>query len=134
MEQYRAMLEQMNQMPAFIPWLGITVLEMKAGYCKGEMLVRSELNNPLGMVHGGVIFSLADTVGGLAVIAHDCHENLVTLSSNINYLRPAIHTPKLIAEARAVKHGSKVAVYTVDIMDAEGVLIASTTTSYFMRS
>lgn len=74
MEQYRAMLEQMNQMPAFIPWLGITVLEMKAGYCKGEMLVRSELNNPLGMVHGGVIFSLADTVGGLAVIAHDCHE------------------------------------------------------------
>ena len=133
MEQYQAMLEQMNKMPAFIPWRGITVLEMKPGYCKGEINVRDELNNPLGMVHGGIIFSLADTVGGLAVIAQDCHENLVTLNSNINYLRPAVNTPKLTAEARMVKHGSKVAVYTVDITDTEGALIANAVTSYFIK-
>lgn len=133
MERYQAMLKQMNKMPAFIPWLGITVLKMEPGICKAEMNVRDELSNPLGMVHGGVIFSLADTVGGLAVIAHDCHENVVTLNSNINYLHPAVNTPKLTAEARAVKHGSKVAVYIVDIIDTEGNLIASATISYYIK-
>lgn len=129
---YKEIIEQISQMPAFIPLLGITVLELEPGYCKGELKLRPELNNPLGMVHGGCIFSLADTIGGLAAVSRNPDARVVTLNSNINFLRPAENTAKLIAEGREIKYGSKIGVYEVHITNEEGVLISHTVTNYFL--
>ena len=44
----------------FSKWLGIEVLETKEGYAKTKMVIRKEMINGLGIVHGGIAFSLAD--------------------------------------------------------------------------
>lgn len=116
--------------PGFIPLVGIEFTEASLGYCKGELTVRAELSNPYGMVHGGCIFTLADTIGGSAALTHD--KPIVTVDSNIHYLSPAINTTKLIAEAREIKYGSKIAVYEVNITNDNGDLIATSTMSYFI--
>lgn len=116
--------------PGFIPYVGIELVEASLGYCKGELIVKDELKNPYGMVHGGCIFTLADTIGGSAALTHD--KPIVTVDSNIHYLSPAVNTTKLIAEAREIKYGSKIAVYEVNITNDNGDLIATSTMSYFI--
>ena len=128
---YTEILEQVYKTPAFIPWLGIKVVELKEGYCKGELEVRPEFANPLGMVHGGCIFSFADTIGGLAATSKNPQVKVVTLNSSINYLKPAVDTAKLVADTREIKYGSKVAVYEVNVRNAEGELLANVNVSYF---
>lgn len=129
---YTEILEQVYKEPAFIPWLGIKVIEMKDGYCKGELEVRPEFANPLGMVHGGCIFSFADTIGGLAATSRNPKVKVVTLNSSINYLKPATDTKKLIAESKEIKYGSKIAVYEVNVYNDEKELLANVNLSYFI--
>jgi len=50
----------------FSQWLGIEVLEIREGYSKIKMTVRKEMINGLGVVHGGVAFSLADSAFAFA--------------------------------------------------------------------
>lgn len=116
--------------PGFIPFVGIEFTDASVGYCRGELSVKEELTNPYGMVHGGCIFTLADTIGGSAALTHD--KPVVTVDSTIHYLSPAVKTTKLIAEAREIKYGSKIAVYEVNITNDHGDLLATSTMSYFI--
>lgn len=129
---YKEILDQMYKTPAFIPFLGISITELDSGYCKGEMELKPEHLNPLGIAHGGCVFSLADTIGGLAAISHNPEATVVTVSSNINYLRPAENTTKLVAQSREIKYGSKVAVYEVNVTSDDGMLLASAVNNYFI--
>ena len=45
---------------------GIELLELEEGYCKGRIVIRKRHLNPLNTVHGGVFFTLADTICGIA--------------------------------------------------------------------
>lgn len=119
-----------QEAPNFISLVGIDFTEASLGYCKGELAVRDDLANPYGMVHGGCIFTLADTIGGSAALTHG--KPIVTVDSNIHYLAPAVNTTKLIAEAREIKYGSKIAVYEVNIMNDQEDLLATSTMSYFI--
>ncbi len=55
-----------------------------------------------------------------------------TVDSTIHYLAPACDTEKLIAEAKEVKYGSKVAVYEVNIFKDDGTIVATSMQSYFI--
>lgn len=114
----------------FIQLLHMEITEISKGYCKGEMPVRQEILNPLGTVHGGCTFALADTIGGCAALTHG--NGVVTVDSNIHYLAPACDTDKLIAEAKEIKYGSKIAVYEVNVYKADGTIVAASTQSYFI--
>lgn len=92
--------------------------------------MREEILNPLGIVHGGCIFALADTIGGSAALTHG--KNVVTLDSTIHYLSPACNTKKLIAEAKEVKYGSNIAVYEVNVFKDDGTKVAVSMQTYFI--
>ena len=107
----------------FIQLLQMKITELSEGYCKGEMPLRPEILNPLGTVHGGCTFALADTIGGSAALTHG--DSIVTVDSNIHYLAPACDTEKLVAEAKEIKYGSTIAVYEVNVYKADGTMVAT---------
>ncbi len=109
--------------------LGIQCLEIRENYCKCMIDLTPAHRNPIGSVHGGVVFSLADTVGGHT--AYTTGKFPTTLSGSINYLRPAIKCKQLFGESKPVKIGKNTAVYEISITDEEGNLIALTTLTYF---
>ena len=116
----------------FIQLLDMRITELKEGYCKGEMPLRPEILNPLGTVHGGCTFALADTIGGSATLTHG--KSVVTVDSNIHYLAPACNTEKLIAEAKEIKYGATIALYEVNVYKDDGTMVATSTQSYFIVS
>ena len=46
----------MMQNDFFSQWLGIEILEVREGYSKIQMLVRKEMLNGFGIVHGRLAF------------------------------------------------------------------------------
>ena len=119
-------LKQARNM-GFIKHIGVETVELREGYAKGEIVLDERHANPIGSTHGGVLFTLVDTVvrGAGASVSH------LTVSGNINYLRPAMNCKKLIGESREIKIGKKMCVYDVMITDENDREIAKATMTYF---
>lgn len=125
-EDYIAYRNDHNEYAAF---LGIRTTEMKEGYARGEMTVRREYENAIGSVHGGCLFSLADTIGGSAAASYGMRTT--TLSSDFHYLTPGIGQEKLYAEAKEIKKGKRISVYEVEVRGEDGKLLAKGTFTFF---
>ena len=113
----------------FIKELGIKQEIVEPGHAIASLEIRPEFANPIGSTHGGVIFSLADTVGGAAASSRGRWPT--TLSSTINYLSPAMNCKELIGESREIKTGKTTGVYGVTIKNEFGKKIADVTITYY---
>jgi len=109
--------------------IGIQMTGLGEGYADGELEVRDYHKNFIGSVHGGCLFSLADSIGGLAAAGRGYR--MTTVSGEFHFLRPAIDSRKLLCTAKELKYGKKIAVYDVEISDENSRLIAKGTFSYF---
>lgn len=119
----------MREEPGFIKEMGMELLELREGYCKGRIVLSEKHNNPMGTVHGGLIFGLADTIGGRAAMSYG--DKVVTLNANICYLNPAADTEYIEAEATAIRNGRTTAIYDVIIRTAEGKDVAKVNITYY---
>jgi acyl-CoA thioesterase len=107
----------------FSKYTGIEITDMAEGYARGELsIIQEKHGNTIGSVQGGVIFTLADAVGGTAALSRG--SSVTTVDANINYLRAALNVKKLIAEAKERKAGKNILVYDVEVTDETGRLIA----------
>lgn len=81
-----------------------------SGVCAAALDVRPELLNPNGVVHGGVLFTLADTAMGAALHTTLAPgEYCATVEIKIHFLQP-VTKGKLRCRARLVHRGGRIAV------------------------
>jgi len=113
----------------FIKDVGIKLIEVNKGHATGRINIEDKHANPMGPVHGGVLFALADTIGGTAALTFG--SKVVTLSSSINYLNPAVNTEYIEAEANVIRDGKTTAVYDVMIRTKEGIDVCKVTLTYY---
>ncbi|USF25786.1 hypothetical protein N510_000698 [Firmicutes bacterium ASF500] len=101
---------------------------MEPGLAQGVLWAGPTSLNPEGLVHGGAIATLADTVAGCCACSTggDC----VTSSSSLEYLRPA--QGDLFCEATPKKLGRKLSVIQVVIVNTEDKTVATGTFTFFM--
>lgn len=109
--------------------LGIEFTDVSEGFATGELEIREDHMNVIGSVHGGCLFSLADTIAGVAAASHG--DKLTTSSGNFHFLSPALDCRKLIAEAKEIKNGRRTSVCDVDIKNENGKLLAKGTFSFY---
>ena len=83
--------------------------------------------NVWGIVHGGLIFGLADTTAGILCYANG-HES-VTIDANINYLKPVKNYLKAVATI--IKPGKTINLYKVDIYNEKEELCATVTFNFY---
>lgn len=128
-EFYAAALERVNRPGQFSAFAGITVTRLDESYAEGVLNVTSNNLNPHGIIHGGCLCTLADTVAGMAVVT--CGYKCVTLDSNISFLRPATGD-RIFCTSRAKKVGKTVCVFDSELTDETGKLVASGTYSFYV--
>ncbi len=81
-----------------------------SGACVATLDVRPELLNPNGVVHGGALFSMADTAMGAALHTTLAPgEYCATVEIKIHFLQP-VTKGKLRCRTRLVHRGSRIAV------------------------
>jgi uncharacterized protein (TIGR00369 family) len=123
-----------NQNPAgsFARLLGITFHTMAGGKCTASLQVRQHLLNPLGIAHGGVTFSLADSTCGCAALSALGAPTFVTQDLQIRYHGPA-RLGQIVAEAEVI-HLGKRTITTQCRVTQEATLIASVTATFAILS
>lgn len=114
--------------------MGMMFTHIGDGEATLKMTLKPWQVNPLGSVHGGVLFSLADVVAGTAATSKGV--KVTTLDSNISFLAPAFYerSKTLTAYAKVVKGGKTVFVLDVEIKDEESRLIAKAAYTFFVMS
>ena len=81
-----------------------------SGKATAALDVRPELLNPNGIVHGGALFSMADTVMGTALYTTlEPGENCATIEIKIHFLQP-VTKGKIRCRTRLVQRGRRIAV------------------------
>jgi acyl-CoA thioesterase len=99
----------------------IELLTAGTGHATARMTLHPHHLNALKTVQGGAIFTLADFTFAVACNSHGTMA--VALDVSIVFLKAA-STGTLWAEAREVSKNFKVGLYTVDVKDDAGDLVA----------
>ncbi|MGE3535950.1 MAG: PaaI family thioesterase [Candidatus Tectimicrobiota bacterium] len=109
MESHRPLLEAFRDRMRGHPHqqaIGFELLELTETYALGQIPYRAEfVGNPLsGVIHGGIVTTLLDIVGGAAV-AGRCGQlmTMATLDLRIDYLRPSRPQYALFARVECYK-------------------------------
>ncbi|HSN51127.1 MAG TPA: hydroxyphenylacetyl-CoA thioesterase PaaI [Woeseiaceae bacterium] len=102
--------------------LGIRVDIPAAGKAIARMTVREDMVNGLGVCHGGLLFTLADTAFAFACNGYD--DVTVAAAASIDFLRPARLDDELRALAREDCRGSKTGFYTVLVRNQRDETVA----------
>lgn len=102
----------------FADLLGIEVTTVADGHAEGRVEMREELswNADRLMAHGGVTFTLADTVGGAALVSL-VDRPVPTIDMRIDYIDAA--TGDLYADADVVDVGEQIGTVDVDVYAAD---------------
>ena len=78
--------------------------------------------NGLGIVHGGIAFSLADSA--FAFACNNRNVLSVALDTSINFLKPVQVGDILIAEAKELHNGKSTGLYQINIINQHHHLVA----------
>ena len=107
-------IEEFFETMPFADLLGVEVTEADDGHAEGRIEMREELswNAERQMAHGGVTFTLADTVGGAALVSL-VDQPVPTIDMRIDYLSAG--TGDLRAVADVVRLGGDIGVVDVDV-------------------
>ena len=107
------------------PAWGIVIEEARAGYARLSMVVRADMLNGHRIVHGGMVFALADTA--FAYVCNGRNEKTVAAQASIVFLGSASEGDTLIAEAEGAATSGRSGVTRVSVKTAGGRPIAEFT-------
>jgi acyl-CoA thioesterase len=115
-------LQRMLQHDKFTAWLGLEIDEVNTGYCKLHYTVKEDMLNGFHSIHGGVLFSAADSAFAFACNSHGVLT--VALDVSISFTRTVKVGELLIVEAKEEHLGNKTGVYDVRTTNQNGELVA----------
>lgn len=130
-KDYSDLLERVNSGAFFGPSSGVKVTAIRQYEAEGVLEVRKDTYNPLGVIHGGALFTLADTVTGTAAYTIG-NRPCVTLDSSMQFLAAA-RGDRIHCLAKPKKLGRTIVVYDVTLTDGEERLVASGTFTFFVK-
>lgn len=115
-------VDHMMEHDLFSQWLGIKVLEVKEGYSRITMIIREEMINGFGIVHGGIAFALSDSA--FAFACNNRNNLSVALDTSINFLKPVNVGDELIAEAKEIHNGKSTGLYHISVFNQRNHQVA----------
>jgi len=110
--------------------LGLSFSMCQAGQSLCKLEVADHLLNPHQVVHGGVIYSMADTGMGAALYSDLAQgESCTTIEIKMSYFKP-VTAGQLICETKIINRGRKVATMESEIKNNEQLVAKATGTFY----
>ena len=127
MDEHAALVEGLRERlgeTAFYRWAGIELVDAGPGTAEVAFEAGPEHVNLQGLVHGGMIATLADTAMGLAVrTVLEPGRRHVTVQLGIEFLSPG-RRGRIVARGRTVKVGRQLGFAEADVVDGRGRLLA----------
>lgn len=119
---HEQVVDHMMENDYFSQWMGVDVLDVKEGYSRIKMIIRKEMVNGFGIVHGGIPFSLADSA--FAFACNNRNNLSVALDVTITFTKAVNIGDELTAEAKEVHNGRSTGVYLITVVNQKNEQVA----------
>lgn len=127
MDDHEALVEELRERlrdRPFYRWSGIELVDARPGEVEVAFDAGPEHVNLQGLVHGGMLATLADTAMGLAVrTTLEPGRRHVTVQLGIEFLSPG-RQGRIVARGRSVKVGRQLGFAEADVVDDRGRVLA----------
>ena len=119
-------MEQTEIAHPYAELIGMTMDNANQGHSTCSITFRDALLNPNNVVHGGVIYSMADNAmgGALQSLLSD-DQSCATIEIKVMYLNAAGHAD-LVCHSKVLKKGKRVAFLESEIYSAEKLVARAT--------
>ncbi len=133
-DRYREIMQSRSDPSTYYALLGMRLEELGEGTSRFAMSVEPRFFNAGGVVHGGVLASIADAsaAAALATLVDTEREAIATVEMKINYISP-VRAGDIFCEARIIQRGRLVAVGETSVLDAGGRLLAKAMATFLIR-
>ena len=121
--------EKLNRDDRFCRYDEMRIDVIRPGYAEAVMEITENKLNGLGIAQGGAIFTLADLA--FAGASNAAGFRTVAFTSNISFIRPGTGR-RLRAVATEVSRGRRTGVYSVQVFNDDGKVVAHGTTTGFI--
>ena len=121
--------EKLNRDDRFCRYNEMRSDVIRPGYAEAVMELTENKLNGLGIAQGGAIFTLADLA--FAGASNAAGFRTVAFTSNISFIRPGTGR-RLRAVATEVSRGRRTGVYSVQVFNDDGKVVAHGTTTGFI--
>ena len=121
-QKAKAVVAKMLETDAFSRWLGIEIVSVSAGNCCLRFAIRADMLNGFSTVHGGILFSAADSAFAFACNSHG--RLSVALDTSISFAKPAREGDWLDVTAKEISLGNRTSIYEVKIVNEAKETIA----------
>jgi acyl-CoA thioesterase len=115
------------------PWanfLGVTIEKVEKDFARCSVIIRGDMLNFLGAVHGALIFSLADVAFSAA--ANSSYSPSLALDISGSFIKGAVVGDTLTAVARMLNTTKRTGLYRMDV-SKNGELIATFNGTVFRK-
>ncbi|MFX0081804.1 MAG: PaaI family thioesterase [Candidatus Hodarchaeota archaeon] len=102
--------------------IGLIFDRLEKGFSQCSLKVERKLMNPHGFLHGGVLYSMADTGMGAALYSLlEENELCATVEVKIAYFKP-VKEGTLKCETKVIHKGKNISVLESEIMNGEDII------------
>ncbi len=131
LETLEALRDGVLPPPPIVPLVQMDLIAVEEGRVEFSCLVDESVYNPIGVVHGGLVCTLLDSVAGCAVHTTLPHGvGYTSIELKVTYLRAVTQASgPLTAIGRVVKPGRRVAFAEGEVLDAAGKQVATASSS-----
>ena len=106
------------------------IADVSCGRARVEIDLAHKHLQPFGIVHGGVISSIADAAGFWGVYSRmEPGQAMTTVELKVNFLAPTKDQGQLIGEGRCIKLGRTLGLGEATVTNSAGKVVAHATTT-----
>lgn len=113
----------------FNHFIGIKLEEFEEGYVVYSLKIAPHHKNVNQAIHGGVFFSILDSVMG-ATVRSITKQPITTINSSINFFAPLREGNQIFASSKVVQCGKSIATAEAEVKDCNGAVLAKSTGTF----
>lgn len=100
----------------FAHWLNGTVVSVDNKSVEFQFLVRKEMTNPIGMLHGGVISGMIDDCIGVNFFILGLEYFYPTINLNVEFFNPVLEGETILVKTQVMKQGKTIVNIKADVI------------------
>lgn len=110
-------------------WLRPRLESVERGKVALSVLIRKEMCNPFGNIHGGMMSLIIDEAIGWAIVSLEAASHYTSVSLNLDFLFAAAEGERITAVAEIIRQGKKIINAEVRVYNDKNVLLSKATSN-----
>lgn len=110
-------------------WLRPRIESAESGKVAMSVVIRREMCNPFGNIHGGMMSLIIDESIGWAIVSMELEHHYTSVSLNMDFLYAATEGERITAVAEIIRQGKKIINAEVHVYNEKGILLSKATSN-----